>query len=116
MTAQQIYRAALQRGLRLETRGDKLAVIPAAGCQPEFAEVLRQHKGEILELLKAANAAATTPDCVPWIHTAKQILAGEFEGLLDKSVRRTLEIGLRNISHPLCQQALQQLTRNNKPK
>jgi len=110
MTPQEIYREALRRGLRLEMRGDKLAVIPAKDCQPEFADVLRQHRIEILELLKAACSAEVTPDCLPWLHVARQILAGEFQGLRDSSVRKSLEIGLRNIPHQLCRQALQHLT------
>ena len=112
MTAQEIYREALRRGLRLETRGDYLAVIPANACLPEFAELLRQHRGEILDLLKAACIAEISPDCVPWIHVAIQILAGEFTGA-DRSTTESLVIGLRGIPHPLCRQALQHLTQRN---
>jgi hypothetical protein len=53
MTAQELYTEARKRGLRLESVGDKLAVIPAKLCPPDFANALRQHKGEILALLEA---------------------------------------------------------------
>jgi len=104
-----------QAGGRLECAGDKLRVLLPADCSPALKAAIRQYKCELLDFLNA-NISGNEINILPWLHTAKQILAGEFEGLLNKSVRRTLEIGLRNISHPQCQQALQQLTRNNKPK
>ena len=42
----ELCQRAVRLGLRLEPRGDKLAVIPAKRCPPEFAAELRQHKGE----------------------------------------------------------------------
>ena len=108
MTAQSLCFEATQRGLRLESRGDKLAVIPASRCPPEFADTLRQHKQEILSLLEG-QAAGLAPDCAPWLHVAKQILAGEFVGA-DGSTRQSLIIGLRSIQHQTCQQALARLT------
>jgi hypothetical protein len=112
MTAKSLCFEATRRGLRLESRGDKLAVIPAKCCPPEFADTLRQHKREILSLLEG-QAAGLAPDCVPWLHVAKQILAGEFDGLLDGSVRESLKIGLRLIPHPLCVGALARLRLND---
>jgi hypothetical protein len=108
MTAPEIYDEALRRGLRLEMRGNKLAVIPAKGCQPEFADLLRAHKSELLSWLDGRNSGLSE-DCLPWLHIARQVMAGEFEGLKDKSVAKSLKIGLQNIHHPLCQQALQRL-------
>lgn len=107
MTAQELYVEAGKRGLRLEPAGDKLAVIPGNRCPPDFADVLRQHKGELLDLLET-RAANLTPDCAPWLHVARQILAGEFDGC-DGSTRESLTIGLRSILHPLCQRALDRL-------
>ena len=49
MTTMELYEEAARRGLRLEPRGDKLAVIPASRCPPDFADVLRQHKHELLD-------------------------------------------------------------------
>ena len=108
MTALELYHEAARRGLRLETRGDKLAVIPGDRVPPDFADVLRQHRGELLNWLEA-RGHNLTPDEVPWLHVARQILAGEFVGLLDSSVRDSLEIGLRGIVHPLCRRALERL-------
>lgn len=101
MTALELYHEAERRGLRLEPRpGDKLAVIPANRCPPDFADELRQHKGELLDLLEA-KTANLTPDCAPWLHIARQVLAGEFVGA-DNSTVQSLILGLRGIRHPLC--------------
>lgn len=138
MTAIELYQEALRLGLRLEQRGDKLAVIPARLCPPAFADVLRQYKAELLAWLAAPEetlavgkypagsfdaAVKTLPkaeqvhhDPVPrktaeeaaWVHIAKQILAGEFQGA-DSSTRKSLSIGLRSIKHPDCQRALERL-------
>ena len=107
MTALELYREAGQRGLRLEPRGDKLAVIPGDRVPPEFADLLRQHKRELLDWLEA-RAAGLAPDCAPWLRVAWQILDGQFEGC-DGSTRESLTIGLRNIRHPLCERALVRL-------
>ena len=107
MTPSELCREATRRGLQLEPRGDKLAVIPAKCCPPEFADMLRQHKGELLDWLEAC-AGGLGPDCAPWLHVAKQILAGEFVRC-DSSTRESLTIGLRSIPHPLCVRALTRL-------
>ena len=72
--------------------------------------MLRRHKAELLALLEA-KAHSLAPDCAPWLHVAKQVLAGEFAGA-DKSTVESLTIGLRGISHPLCKQALARLPKN----
>jgi len=113
MIAQTLINRAAEFGLRLELRGDKLAVIPANRCPPDFAEVLREHKGELLDWLEAQTAGLAS-DCVPWLHVAKQVLAGEFDGLMDNSVRDSLEIGLRSIAHPVCRRALARLNPRQK--
>ena len=101
----ELCQRAVRLGLRLEPRGDKLAVIPAKRCPPDFAAELRQHKGELLDFLEG-QAAGLAPDCAPWLHVAKQVLAGEFDGLLDDCVRDSLSIGLRSINHPICIRAM----------
>ena len=100
MTATEIYQEAVRRGLRLEPRGNKLVVIPGDRVPPDFADTLRQHKGELLDLLEA-QSSRLTPDCAAWLHVAKQVLAGEFDGA-DGSTVASLRIGLQNIPHPLC--------------
>jgi hypothetical protein len=106
-TPNDIYAEAARRGLRLEPAGDKLAVIPKGKCPPDFANLLRAHKGELLSWLEA-RAEGLNADCAPWRHTAKQVLAGEFDGA-GKSTVESLTIGLRNIAHPLCMAAMVRL-------
>lgn len=108
MTAIELFHEAARRGLKLEPRGDKLAVSPAGLCPPDFAAVLRAHKPALLAFL-AAGAANLPPDPRPWLHVGAQILAGEFDGA-DRSTRESLTIGLRSIKHPLCQSALARLS------
>jgi hypothetical protein len=110
MTTLQLHAEASRRGLHLESRGDKLAVIPANRCPPEFADLLRKHKAELLALLEA-KAQSLPSDCGPWLHVAKQVLAGEFNRA-DTCTVESLTIGLRSILHPLCQKALARLPPN----
>jgi hypothetical protein len=111
MTAYEIYLEAARRGLRLDPAGDKLAVTPANLCPTEFADVLRQHKDEILKWLET-RTAGLAPDCEPWVHIARQILAGEFDGC-DNSTRESLILGLRSITHPLARSSLEKLKFNS---
>jgi len=55
----ELYRQAEALGLRLEARGDKLAVFPGDRCPADFAEQLRQHKQELLPWL-------SSPPCPGW--------------------------------------------------
>lgn len=107
MTAHDLYIEAKKRGLRLESVGDKLAVIPASLCPPDFAELLRQHKHELLDLI-GATATHLPTDCAPWLYIARQVMAGEFHGA-DRSTVECLTIGLRGVQHPLCERALARL-------
>jgi hypothetical protein len=92
-------------GIKLERRcPDQLIISPASKCPVEFKSMLREHKREILDLLEA-QADGLAPDCAPWLHTAKQVLDGEFDGA-DSSTRESLIIGLRSIDHPVCRDAL----------
>jgi hypothetical protein len=104
MTAQEICLEASRHGLRLKPVGDKLAVIPAKRCPPEFADVLRQHKSELLAWLEA-QPAGLRHDEAPWLYVARQVLAGEFDGA-DRCTVESVTIGLRGIPHPLCRRAL----------
>jgi hypothetical protein len=106
-TPAQLYAEAAQRGLRLEPRGDKLAVIPGGRCPPEFASTLRAHKFELLAWLEG-RAAGLAEDEIPWLHIGKQILFHEFDGA-DSSTVESLKAGLRAVPHPLCRQALAKL-------
>lgn len=90
-------------GVSFQPRGDGLAVRPANRATPELLLQLRAHKDALLLLLEA-EAALLPQDCAPWIHTARQVMAGEFAGG-DRSLLDALHIGLRNIAHPVCRQA-----------
>jgi hypothetical protein len=59
MTPFDLYLEAARRGLRLAPAGDKLAVSPKGHCPPDFADVLRQHKVELLAWL-------SQPKCPGW--------------------------------------------------
>ena len=108
-TPVEIMRAVTQVGGRLEPAGDKLRMLLPADCSPALKDVIRQHKGELLDLLEA-QSANLTPDEIPWLHVARQILAGEFVGA-DNSTVASLTIGLQSILQPLCQRALERLAK-----
>src|SRR2546425_103862 len=93
-----LLREASRWGLRVELRGDMLALMPKGRCPAELAELLRSHKREIINLLEA-RGDGLKDDEAPWLHIGKQILAGEFDGA-DSSMRESLTIGLRSIRHP----------------
>src|SRR5947207_3006351 len=59
MTPRELFYESVRRGLRLEAIGDKLVVTPASRCPPDFAEMLRTHKGEIIQWFN-------TPPCPGW--------------------------------------------------
>lgn len=110
MTAKELYHEAIMLGLRLLPDGDALLVIPAKACPPEFANVLRQHKPQLLAFLESKRCNLP-PDCAPWLHIAKQVMAGEFDRA-DSSMVGSLTIGLRAIGHPLCRAAIERLPDN----
>ncbi len=113
MTVSELFERATELGLRIEPRGDRLAVIPASRCPLDFANVLRGHKRELLDWLET-RSINLTPDCIPWLHVARQVLAGEFDEC-DVSTCESLVIGLRSIPHPTGRSAIEHL-RNQKPK
>ena len=106
MTTLELYHEATRRGLHFEPRdGGKLAVIPGDRCPPDFAEVLRAPKRELLNLIEAQEHRLPA-DCAPWLHVARQVLAGEFDAA-DRSTLESLTIGLRATAYPLCRRALE---------
>jgi TubC N-terminal docking domain len=104
---QAILTRAQKLGLRLQVEGERIAIAPARLCPAELLATIREHKPEVMSLLEA-RAYRLPPDAIPWLHVARQILAGEFGGA-DPSTVQSLTIGLRGIRHPLCQQALARL-------
>ncbi len=100
----EVYQQAVALGLKLKPKGDRLLVY-GDRCPADFADVLRRHKGELLALLEG-EACRLPPDQAVWLYTARQILAGEFDGC-DRSTRESLTIGLRSIEHPLARRAFE---------
>lgn len=49
-------------------------------------------------------SAPLDADEIPWLHTANQIVMGEFAGS-DRSTLKSLWYGVRGINHPKCQEA-----------
>src|ERR1051326_867933 len=78
--------AILQRcrrlGLELWAEGDRIGIAPKGRIPPELREQIRAVKPVLLPLLR--EGIGMPADCVPWLHVARQILAGEFDGA-DKS-------------------------------
>jgi len=107
VNAHDLYIEATRRGLSLEPAGEFLAVRPKGKCPPDFAEVLRQHKRNIMDFLEA-QSADLRPDEIPWLNVARQIMDGEFDGA-NRSTVESLTIGLRSIAHPLCRRAVERL-------
>jgi hypothetical protein len=130
----EVYRRAQALGLRVETDGCDLLVIPACKVPPDFVEELKAHKPELVAWLSRPTASTpaedlpgdeilhrfpslTCPRIQPirrggtteqWIHIAKQIASGEFGGA-DASTIEALFIGLRSIPHPTAREALRKL-------
>jgi hypothetical protein len=102
---------ARRNGLRLWRDGTRIAVAPARLCRPDLLAALRAHKQRVLDLLEA-EVARLPPDCARWLYVARQVLAGEFDGAANSTVQ-SLTIELRDIRHPLCQQALIRLRRTH---
>jgi hypothetical protein len=130
----EVYQQAVALGLKLERAGDRLLVF-GDRCPPEFADMLRVHKAELLDWLTRTTTPPGDERTLPttakmlhrwptgqpmvqpvtrggtdaqWLHAAKQVLAGEFDGAED-SMREALTIGLRSIPHPDCRRALERL-------
>jgi hypothetical protein len=106
-TAREILAHCRAAGLTFRSVGERIEVRPSRLTTPELLAAIRTHKSALLLLLEA-EAAQLPSDCAPWLHTARQIVAGEFDG----GCRATLEsllIGVRNIVHPACQDARKRL-------
>jgi len=99
-------------GLLAESQRAGLVLYLASGTvrwrgpkpSPELLSRLREHRDAIRQYLEASRFGLT-PDQVPWIHVARQVLAGEFSGAAG-SLRASLVIGFKAVPHPICQQAL----------
>ncbi|MHB8521851.1 MAG: TubC N-terminal docking domain-related protein [Limisphaerales bacterium] len=107
MIAHRLCSEVRRQGFNLVVRGDKLIVTPKRPVPPDLLTRLRAHKAELLAYLEG-RAVRLMPDELPWLHTAAQVLAGEFTGA-DRSTRESLTVGLRSIAHPICREALDRI-------
>ena len=101
-------------GGRITLAGDKLRTMLPRNCPSELKTAIRANKPEIMVLIEVRSLRLPS-DCGPWIHIARQVLAGEFEGA-DRSTIASLLIGLNAIvKHPAGRQAFDRLsTRSQK--
>lgn len=102
-----IIKRAEALGVTLHATGNRLVIWPAGRCPPALLRAMQAHKPALIALLRQRRAVLR-PDQLPWLHTAWQILGGEFEDA-DRDTVKMLTITLRGIRHPLCQQALAHL-------
>lgn len=93
-------------GLSLWAEGDRIGIAPKKSIPPGLLDEIRAAKPDVLALVR--DGEALTPDQLPWLHVARQVLAGEFDGC-DRSMRESVVIGLRSIPHPLAWRALELL-------
>lgn len=102
--AEAILDRARSLGLTLSVEGDRIAIEPARLCPPDFIATMREKKPAIISLLEA-RTANLSPDCRPWVHVARHVILGEWNGAT-KSEWESVEIGLRGIDHPQCKHAV----------
>lgn len=95
-------------GLKLWAEGDRIGIAPKESIPPDLLDEIRAAKPDLLPLVRDGEGNRLTPDEIPWLYIARQILAGEFDGA-NRSTVESLRIGLRNIDHPLCCAALARL-------
>lgn len=107
MKASDIVLSLRHHGCRIVVREGQLLCSRQRSLPPDLLATLRAQKRAIMDLLEA-EATHLTPDCAPWLHIARQVLSGEFEGA-DRSTLESLWIGVRHIRHPFCQQAAARL-------
>ncbi len=107
MSASNLLHQCRAAGLTVRLDGSEIAIKPARRCPPELLAAVRAAKPALMELLEI-EAANLPADCKPWLHVARQILAGEFNGA-DGSTVASLVIGLRSVNHPQCRRALNRL-------
>ena len=96
----------------MTVQGDKIRVVLPRSCPSELKAAIRANKADILAVLEAKTANLPA-ECGPWIHVAKQIVDGEFEGA-DGSTIESLMIGLRGVKHPNSYRALDRLSKLGK--
>ena len=72
MKATELLKHLTSRGIRLESRGDRLWCWPRSDVTPELAEQVVAVKGELLEILRAEPTPPPAVDEYSWIDEAFQ--------------------------------------------
>jgi len=98
-------------GLELWVEGGRIAIAPKQRIPTGLLDQIREAKPDLLVILRQGRAHQLRADCIPWLHIARQILAGEFEGG-DNSTVQSLTTGLRSVPHPSCREALVRLQKH----
>jgi hypothetical protein len=90
MTPAELFNRAAALGLRLEARGDRLAVIPADRLPADFREVLAAHKAELLAWLTppCPGFGAVPPADLPLIPVAPRPTPARRERVLAYLLRQ----------------------------
>jgi hypothetical protein len=105
--AEVIVSRARRLGLTLQPEGGRIAIAPAKLCPPDLLTALREHKPAVMALLEKA-ARGLPPDQAPWLHVARQVSEGQFDGGTISQLQ-AVEKGLRSIVHPTIAAALQRV-------
>ena len=101
MTARCILIEAMRRGIRLEPEGEnQLAFYYDGEVDADFQLILRYHKPVLLKLLRTKR------------HTARQALAGEFDGADAGTWHGVMESLLENAYDPQCSRAVDHLKKS----
>lgn len=99
-----------RHGLKVWAEGYRIGIAPKQRIPSDLLDEIRAAKSILLPLMREGEALRLTPDQLPWLHVAAQVLAGEFDGGMTASRRQSLVIGLRSIPHHLCIQAFARLS------
>ena len=112
MTPKEICKKAVDLGWRLELlRDGRIAAysIPRGkDMPPELDAAIEANKDSIQSLLLGDPCAGLGEGCLPWLYLARQVIAGEFDGLDRKTLHR-LMVGFEDIGNPLCHEAIKRL-------
>lgn len=106
-TASDVLNRCQSLGIAIRVKGEHLALSPAGRATPDLVAEIKAAKPLLMAILDP-KLIYLQPDQRPWVHTARQILSGEFDGpfaVWGGSMIESLLIGVRGIHHPDCQAA-----------
>jgi hypothetical protein len=85
MSAAELMADLDRLGIRLEAQGDRLRFHPRSAVTPDLADRLREHKGELLALLR--SPPVTSIDLADCQHSDVEEIS-TFDGYLNRRCRR----------------------------